>query len=126
MAVFLCSCRFPPEGSLNSSDSNQASWGQRWLLGSEYHAAVANPGSCLWASILWQLTTRAHSRRVNDARYVTERGPGVEWSAMVGQKSLLNGSKVHGPPKLQRPSQPDGIGAKCCEGWQRKVPEQGA
>ena len=59
MAVFLCSCRFPPEGSLNSSDSNQASWGQRWLLGSEYHAAVANPGSCLWASILWQVTLRS-------------------------------------------------------------------
>src|ERR1035441_7965576 len=48
-------------------------------------------------------TPRAHSRRANNARYATDRTPGVECSAMVGilcghyRWSPATGSIVHMP-----------------------------
>jgi hypothetical protein len=43
-----------------------------WLCPAHVNGAVSS-----------RLTTRAHSRRANDAKYITARHPGVEWSARV-------------------------------------------
>ncbi len=54
----------------------------------ELHGCCDGPRECGQEPVLpvSAPTTRAHSRRANDVRYVTERAAGVECSAMVGPR----------------------------------------